>query len=218
MDLLLPAPQRALAKKQVHAVGADSTAGRVFRPPDTVCVIGLIHKHLAVQIPQLLRGVHIEQKDPARHEKQMNALERPAQVRRARDIVDAVQTTDAGVDGPVKIQLLHGLVEEDGLLTLDGPSLFRRHGQHLLRLVHADHLIAPLRQPAGQASGPAGQVQHRVDRKPGPSKVLFGIIRPYLIMHIGGQCVIPPRQRFVAAHSSCSYFFRMSLARGNTFL
>ena len=47
----------------------------------------------------------------------MHPLKGPGQGLGPGDVVDAVQTADAGVDGAVEIQLLHGLVEEDGLVS-----------------------------------------------------------------------------------------------------
>ena len=198
MELLSPAPQPGgLQPEYVHTVGADAPPGGELRPPHAVCVLALVQEHLPVQAPQLLRGVDVKEEKPAGHEEGVNPLKGPLQGLGPGDVVDAVQAADAGVDGAVEIQLLHGLVEEDGRNLPRAPALLRRHGQHLLRPVGPDHLIAPLRQFLRQAAGAAGQIQHGVDGQSAAGEVLLQIVRPAAVGHVGGELVVAPGQKLI---------------------
>ena len=149
----------------------------------------------------------------------MHPIKRPAQIGRAGYIVDAVQTADTGVDGAVQIQLLHGLLEKDRGFSPYLSALFRSHGQHILRLIHADHLVTPFRQQTCHLPCPTGQIQHGMNGNGAFLELLFDIIRPPTMVHVSGKGIVPGRQGLIAAHSSsCSYLFRISLARGSTFL
>ena len=65
---------------------------------------------------------------------------------RLRHVVHTVQQADAGVDGPVEVQLLHALAEENGGFPLPFQGFLRSHSQHFRGKVHANHFIAPLGQ------------------------------------------------------------------------
>ena len=198
VNLLPAAPQPAgLQPEDVHSIGADAPALRPVGPPDAVGILALVQKHLAVQAPELLRGVDVKEEEAAGHEEGVHPPEGPGQLFGAGDVVDAVQAAHAGVDSAVEIQLLHGLMQKDRLDGACAPAFLRRLGQHLLGQVGADHLIAPLRQDTGQAPGAAGQIQHRADGQPAAGEVLLQIVGPAGIVHVGGKGVVAPRQEFI---------------------
>ena len=124
----------------------------------------------------------------------MHPLKGPLQLLGACNVIDAVQAADAGVDGPVQIQLVHGLVEKKGRDLRCLPALFGGLSQHFLRLVHPDHLIPPPGQLQGQAAGTAGQVQHRMDGQGAAGKVALQIVCPADVVHIPGELIVAPGQ------------------------
>ena len=140
----------------------------------------------------------------------MDPLKGPLELFRVGNIVDAVQATHTGVDGAVQVQPLHGLAQEDGLNGGGTPVFLRRLGQHLRRLVHSDHLIAPQGQLPGEGARAAGQVQHRPAWQGLAAEVLFDIVGPGGIADIIGQLVIAAGQKAVAVHH------RRSFRRGMT--
>ena len=73
-----------------------------------------------------------------------------------RDIINAVQTADAGVDSAVEVQMFHGLAQENGCDRGNAAILLRCLRQHFRRLVHADHLVSPQGQFTGEGAGAAG--------------------------------------------------------------
>ena len=81
-------------------------------------------------------------------------------------------------------------MEEDGLRIAYAPAFFRRLGQHFLREVGADHLIAPQSQKPGQAAGAAGQIQNGMDGQPAAGEMPLHIVCPSLIIDIFRELVI----------------------------
>ena len=108
----------------------------------------------------------------------MDPLKGPPQLFWVGDIVDAVQTAHAGVDGAVQVQLIHALAQKNGGDPLRIPVLFRGLGQHVRGEVHPDHLISPQGQLAGEGAGAAGQIQHSASRAGPPVQSGAGCSRP----------------------------------------
>ena len=162
MKLLSPFPLAGLLvqAEQIHEIGADAAALGILRPPHAIGVLRLVQKDLAVQGGELLHRVHVEEKQPPGQEEGVDPLKGLLQLFGVGDIVHAVQAADAGIDGAVQVQLLHGLTQENGRddVLPQVPVLLRRLSEHLRGQVHPDHLIATQGQLSGEGAGAAGQI------------------------------------------------------------
>ena len=128
--------------ENVHAVGQGAALGRIVGTPDAVGVLGLVQKNLAICTLQRLGRLDIKDEQATGHQEKMDTRKSPLECSGPRDVIYAVQTADAGVNGAVQIQLLHALAQEDGrLFHVQVTALFGRNRQHLRGLVHTDHLI-----------------------------------------------------------------------------
>ena len=138
----------------------------------------------------------------------MNLVEGGLQNSLVGDVVQAIQAGDAGVDGAEQVQLVHGLVQEDGRLAVQVKGLFLGLREHLDGQVGADHGVACLRQETGQGAGPAGQVQDDVHRYFTALEPLLIPGHPLGIVHVPGQAVVVACQFSVGAHASSVFFLR----------
>ena len=118
----------------------------------------------------------------------------PLQLFGVGDVVDAVQTAHAGINGAVQVQPLHGLAQKDGLDGGGPPVFLCRLGQHLRGQVHPDHFIPPPGQFQSEGAGAAGQVQHGVPRQAPAAEVPFDVISPGSVVHIPGELVVAAGQ------------------------
>ena len=136
----------------------------------------------------------------------MKPLQRPFQGARIRQIVYAVQTAHRRLHRSVEVQLLHTLLKVNRRDFSGSDRFSGRLGEHVLRKIHADHLITCLRQKARHGTGAAGQIQYRMDRDRAFGQKLLQESCTLFILHIFGQTVVPTRQRSITVHqrfSSC---------------
>ena len=206
VDLQLPLPCTVpAAVEEIHVIGTQSPV--ILRAPDAVGVLRLVQKDLSIQRRQLGHGIDVEHQQPAGGDEQVQPPEGALHIGGAGEIVQAVQTADGGIHRAVKIQLGHGLVQEDGGDALHLSAFLHGGGQHLLGAIHADEFIAPARQQPRHGAGAAGQIQHRVDGDTAAAEELFQKVRPLLVAYVGGQGIVGRRKPLIAAHdrppSSC---------------
>ena len=173
----------------------------IHRAPDAVAVLRFIEKNLSVKAFELIGRVDVKEEQPAGHEEQVDPLKGPPQLFRVGDIVDAVQTAHAGVDGAIQVQLIHALAQKNGGDPLRIPVLFCGLGQHVGGEVHPDHLISPQGQLAGEGAGAAGQIQHSGAGQARPFKVALDVFGPGGVVHIGGELIVAAGQKSIAVHS-----------------
>ena len=113
VDLQLPLPCTVpAAVEEIHVIGTQSPV--ILRAPDAVGVLRLVQKDLSIQRRQLGHGIDVEHQQPAGGDEQVQPPEGALHIGGAGEIVQAVQTADGGIHRAVKIQLGHGLMEENG--------------------------------------------------------------------------------------------------------
>ena len=166
----------------------------ILRAPDAVGVLRLVQKDLSIQRRQLGHGIDVEHQQPAGGDEQVQPPEGALHIGGAGEIVQAVQTADGGIHRAVKIQLGHGLMEENGGDALHLSAFLHGGGQHLLGAIHADELIAPVCQQPRHGAGAAGPDPAPCGRGYGCDGRAFQKVRPLLVAYVGGQGIVGRRK------------------------
>ena len=202
--------------EKIHPVPAETVPLVIDRAPDAVAVLRFIEKHLSVKAFQLVGRVDIEHKKPARAEAFIDAPECLLHVLRLCHVVDAVKRAHARVYRLGNFEPLHRLRNKKGLVFLQLHRLFRRHGQHFLRPVDAQHPVAMLCQQHGKRTRAAGQIEDGRGRYPIAAQKRLKKAQIFFIRNIAREPVVGCGQRLVAAHgvsSASSSFRRAKISR-----
>lgn len=130
----------------------------VARAPEAEHVLTLIEQHLAVEFFHFRDGVDVEHQRPAGGDGVVQAVECALHVARTRQIVDAVEAADRGVDAVKQSQLRHRLAQKQRRGIERGELLLRLR-EHFGRVVDASDRVAASGEEHGHRARAAGEVE-----------------------------------------------------------
>ena len=168
--------------------------------PDKAALLPVFRNHAFPEnFRVLVDGIHVEQEDPVRIEIIVRQAEDLEKIGFLRNVIQGVADADDGPHRTVQLELPHILQKIEDIMA-GFFLLFIGQLQHLLRGVHADHVVAGPRQKLRHAARAAAQVQHQSVLDSVFLQVFRDPVSPFLIGNAVHEQIVDRREARVCVH------------------